>query len=303
MDVLRDLKTLTLPVSTKIAVVTLLLLSVGVNLGFLVWGVVQDESSLLAAAIETLAALLPVILVVVVLGRADSGVSALKRRTEGLFLKVLPPVLAGVVDEPIGFYAITGKMRAPAAPRRGRVYVNLKRGECFADLLIVAPWPTPANAVPAWKVIPIRLEINVGRINFGLLIPDHVAGLSPSAVVEAFSHTTEGAGRSGPAEPGRAASTGYVFLDHPLRRDLAGAPCTALVANKFVPGDFLWDSASQLYFAQDLMFMLRAFLSERSDLFPSVLGMNPPSAAQAARALSGAASHMSDVAPEPAHSA
>lgn len=295
---LRDLKTLTLPISTKIAVAALLLLSVGVNLGFLVWGLLQDESSLLAAAIETLAALLPVILVVIVLGRADSGVSALKRRTEGLFLKILPPVLAGVVDEAIPFYAITGKTRAPAAPRRGRVYVNLKRGECFADLLVVAPWISATGAAREWKIIPVRLEINVGRINFGLLIPDGTAALPPQAVVEAFAHTTEGAGRAGPTEPGRAPSTGYVFLDHPLRRDLAGTPCTVLVANKFVSGDFLWDSAGQLYFAQDLMFMLRAFLSERPDLFPSVFGETPPSAAKAALALSGPASHMPEIAPE-----
>lgn len=298
MDILRDLKTLTLPVSTKIAVATLLLLSVGVNLAFLVRGVLQNESSLLAASIETLAALLPVILVVVVLGRADSGVSALKRRTENLFLKVLPPVLAGVVDEPIDFYPTDPRSRAPIAPRRGQVYVNLKQGECFADLLVIAPWAGTTGDPAGWKVIPLRLEINVGRINFGLLIPDQIAHLSPSDVVEAFRHTTEGAGRAGPAEPGRAPSTGYIFLDHPLRRTLAGASCTALVANKFVPGDFLWDSASQLYFAQDLMFMLRAFLSERPDLFATVVGQTPPSAAQSARALSGAASHMSGVAPE-----
>lgn len=299
MDVLRDLKTLTLPVSTKIAVVALLLMSVGVNLVFLVWGVIRNESSLLAAAIETLAALLPVILVVVVLGRADSGVSALKRRTETLFLKVLPPVLSGVVDEPIGFYAIARNARAPVVVRRGRVYVNLKRGECFADLLVVAPWTDETGGRSGWKVMPIRLEINVGRINFGLIIPDHVARLSPQEIVEAFAHTTEGAARAGPAEPNKAASTGYVFLDHPLRRSLGGAACTALVANKFVPADFLWDSASQLYFAQDLMFMLRAFLSERPDLFATLYGDTPPTAAEAARALSASPGPRSTPLPEP----
>lgn len=284
MDALRDLKTLTLPISTKVGVVLLLLFSVGVNLLLLARGVIKNESSLLTSSVETLAALLPVVLVVLVLSRADTGVAALKRRTETLLLKVAPQALAGVVEEPLAFYEPGRNTRAPVAPRRGRVYVNLKRGECFADLLVIAPW-TDRGATPRWKIIPIRLEINVGRVNFNLLIPDHVGRRSPESVSAAFAHTTQGAGRAGPTEPGRPESTGYAFLDTPLRRDLSGSPCTALVASKFVSGDSLWDSASQLYFAQDLMFMLRAFLAERPDMFVTVAGASPPSAVEAERAI------------------
>lgn len=285
MDVLRDLKTLTLPISTKIAVVTLLLLSVGVNIGFLVWGLTRQEAGLLSSSIETLAALLPVVLVVIVLGRADSGVSALKRRTEIMFLRILPPILAGVVDDSIEFYAAGSSARAPIAPRSGSVYVNLKRGECYADILIVTPWRNAPETVPIWKAILIHLEINVGRVNFGLMLPDAVSGLTAEAAAVAFQHTTEGAGRTGPAEPGKTAATGYSFIDLPLARTIDGVDYTVLVANKFVPGDFLWDSASQLYFAQDLMFMLRAFLSECPDRFVSISGTSVPRPGDVARAL------------------
>lgn len=289
----RDFKTLTLPFSTKVVVVALLLMSVAANLVLFGWGLMRDSSGLLSSTIELFGVLLPVILVAVVLGRADSGVSALKRRTEALYLKVLPPILAGVVDAPGDFYAPGPRVRAPKGDRDGRVFVNLARGECHADLLLAAPWRREGEAVVEWKMMLAHLEVNVGRVNFGLLIPrrmlaGHDGGrraTGAQAFRAAFPHTLQGAAKAGaPVQPEKAAS-GYVFLDELIRREIFGADHAVLVANKFLSDEFLWDSAAQLYFAQDLMFMLRAFLTERPDLFVSIAGPAVPGPAEFARAL------------------
>ncbi|MBL0948977.1 hypothetical protein [Brevundimonas sp.] len=291
----RDFKTLTLPFSTKIVVVVLLLMSVGANLILFGWGLMRDSSSLLSSTIELFGVLLPVILVAVVLGRADSGVSALKRRTETLYLKVLPPILAGVVDAPGDFYAPGPRVRAPKAERGGRLFVNLARGECHADLLLAAPWRREGDTVVEWKMMLAHLEVNVGRVNFALLIPEDrlVRGraggraLDGQAFRDAFPHTLQGASRAGaPVQPEKA-SSGYTFLDELIRRRILGVDHLVLVANKFLSDEFLWDSASQLYFAQDLMFMLRAFLTERPDLFVSIPGPAVPGPEAFALALAG----------------
>lgn len=294
----RDFKTLTLPFSTKIAVVILLLMSVAANLVLFGWGLMRDSSSLLSSTIELFGVLLPVILVAVVLGRADSGVSALKRRTETLYLKVLPPVLAGVVDSPGDFYAPGPRVRAPAAERGGRVFVNLVRGECHADLLLAAPWRREGDTVLEWKMMLVHLEVNVGRVNFSLLIPEdrlaHGRGgragrraMDGQAFRDAFPHTLQGASKAGAVVQPEKANSGYTFLDELIRRRILGVEHLVLVANKFLSDEFLWDSASQLYFAQDLMFMLRAFLTERPDLFVSIPGPAVPGPEAFVRALAG----------------
>lgn len=290
----RDFKTLTLPFSTKIVVVVLLLMSVAANLVLFAWGLMRDSSSLLSSTIELFGVLLPVILVAVVLGRADSGVSALKRRTEALYLKVLPPILAGVVEAPGDFYAPGPRVRAPKGDRDGRVFVNLARGECHADLLLAAPWRREGGAVVEWKMMLVHLEVNVGRVNFALLLPQRLlqgGGAGPPAGAQAFRaafpHTLQGAAKAGaPVQPEKA-SSGYVFLDELIRREVFNVDHAFLVANKFLSDEFLWDSAGQLYFAQDLMFMLRAFLTERPDLFVSIDGPSAPGPAEFARALGG----------------
>jgi hypothetical protein len=68
-----------------------------------------------------------------------------------------------------------------------------------------------------------------------------------------------------------------------------------LVGSKYVSDEFLWNSAEQLHFSQDLMFMVRAFLAEAPTLFPTFESEGPPSSfaavAGAVEALGKAHSH------------
>lgn len=276
MDMVRDFKTLTMPVSTKAVVVGLLFLSVVANVALFAWGMMRGQSDLLSATVDLFGVLLPVILLAIVLARADSGVAALKQRTEDFYLRTAPPILAGIVDVPGEFFSPGPKHRAPQAACDGRVHVNLKRGHCYADFLIVTPWKWENGAPCEWKTVPLHLEINVSRVNFAIMIPEALLASGTGTLKDAFQHTMQGAATSRPAREGEEVSTGYVFLDEPMRRDLFGVSHVVLVANKFVSAAFLWDSADQLYFAQDLMFMLRAFLTEKPEMFVSIHGPSAP---------------------------
>ncbi len=266
-NMLRDLKTLTLPWSTKLFVLLVLMVSAGVNIALFVMGVMNGRSDLLTATIQMFGVLLPIILLVAVLSRAESGVAGLRRRTEILYLSVIPSVLARICESPQPLYAPEPRRRPPRPGISAPVFTNAVHGECHADFVVLVP------SAGIWKAVVFRLEVNVGRINFNLCVPRHLVSPAlkrPAALVRRFAHTLEGAGAGRPDEGDDRLHTGYAFLKEPIARAIDGAPFVCLVGGKFVSREFLWDSAEQLYFAQDLMFMLRAFLAEAPELFADV---------------------------------
>lgn len=284
MEILRDLKTITLPWTTKAAAIALLFVAVAVNLAIFGYGWIHHRNEVIAATLQLFGAMLPVLLVVIVLARADSGVKALQRRTEALFSGVVPDALARIAERPAVFYT-PDRRRAPQPASTGKVFVNLQRGDCHGDILVFTPWEG------AWKAMVLRLEVNVLRVNVNLCIPRSLLPATAKAAKAAlsFRHTRAGAAAASEHGENSAANSGYQFLEEGLVRTVCGVEFFCLVGSKFVGDEFLWDSAQQLYFAQDLMFMLRAFLAESPHLFPTLIGDAPPTGfADLARALGAA---------------
>ncbi len=280
MNFFKDIKAFSLPWSTRLFVVVVLAFACAANLALFSFSLWAGRHDLLAATVQFFGVLLPVLLIVTVLARADSGVNGLKRRTEMLFTHVLPPILANLVETPHGFYAPDRRRRPPAGQALTPVFVNLRRGECQAEIALAAP--ADIDGTPGWRLMVLRLEVTVARINFNLCIPADrdAAGTSADCadLMGRFHHTLEGAGVTGPADADGRAQTGWNFLKTGVSRCIEGRRHLCLVGGKFVSRDFLWDSAEQLYFAQDLMFMLRAFLAEAPDCFLVIAGQAAPGA-------------------------
>lgn len=272
-EILRGRKTFTLPWTTKALVVALLAAALVVNMAIFVFALGTRDAGLIAPTLQFFGTLLPIVVVAIILARADSGVSALQRRTENVFSAVIPASLSRIGEEPNGFYVPNHRRLPPASPRSGRVFVNLRRGDCHADILVFTPW----NG--AWKAMLLRLEINVQRVNFNLCAPRAIlpAAIKATGLSQGFRHTLAGAAAASESEAEAVTSSGYHFLDTDLSRTIGNVEFQCLVGSKFVGEEFLWDSAQQLYFAQDLMFMLRAFLTEAPGLFPTYAGERPPS--------------------------
>lgn len=278
-DFLRDLKTFTLPWSTKVVVIALLALAVAVNVGLFLFSWERERTDLMSATVQLFGVMLPILLVTIVLARANTGVAALRRRTELFFLNTLPASLARTAEAPGEFYTPTPRRRPRPRSGTGTVLVNLTRDDCCADLLIYAPVEKGA-----WRAILLRLEINISRVNLNICIPASLADPTGAKDLEAlgqalaqqFRHTLAGArgGRDAPA------ADGYAFLDAPLRRNVLGQSMVCLVGSRRLAAEFLWDSAAQLQFAQDLMFMARALLGEAPHLFPLIESAAAPLSAQ-----------------------
>lgn len=273
-DLFKDLKTFTLPWTTKVLIVALLILSIGLNVGLFLYSWRQERSDLMSATVQFFGAVLPLLIVAIILTRASTGVLALRRRTEQFFLGVLPGPLTQVVEQQAEFYAPNPRRRPAPHPVRGSVLVNLTRGDCCADILVYVP-----QGGSNWHAVMLRLEINISRANLNVCVPRGLvaaANLDEAGEVlaRAFRHSLGGAKAAPDTES-------YRFLDQPLGRvSQGGLDLVCLVGTRSLSEDFLWDSARQLQFAQDLMFMVRALLSEAPQYFPVVRHTGPPSSAQ-----------------------
>ncbi len=93
--------------------------------------------------------------------------------------------------------------------------------------------------------------------------------------LEAGSNTIAGAESavevvSGGEKQGDRGSERYIFNERLLERSLHEWDYWVLVALRPLSSDFLWNPSERLFFAQDLMFMLRAFVAEQPQLFAVV---------------------------------
>ena len=287
MDMLRGLKTMTLPWSTKALVVALLATSLAVNVALFFLGLSKNEADVLSATIEFFGVLLPILLVTLVLAKADTGVAALARRTELFFTRTLPTILSHVSDGKPEPYLPNPRQRPPKVSSQGAVLVDINRNGCASDLVIYCP-----DGPGRWKAVPLRLELNVRRVNLSLCFPDAVlktkaktATLAGQELTGVFRHTLAGASADQPGRP--ASCPSYRFLDTPIVHTIGGIPFRGLVGCCFLSESFLWDSAEQLYFAQDLLFMIRALLSEAPDYFVTVASPKCPATFDAFRAALG----------------
>lgn len=279
MDFLRGLKTITLPWSTKLIVAALLVAAVVLDVGVFFYSIEKKQEEVTGASLQFIAAVLPIALLTIVLAQADTGVVALQRRTEMFHSRVVAPALLRIAEQASAFYPARKSLRLEAVALPGQVLLNLRRGECYCDYLALVPWEGTTRALL------IRLEVNVMRINFNLCIPKALAGRGGLATH--FKHSLAGAaaardaGVTGTHHEPPVSSSGYTFLEMPLARRIEGVDLICLVGSRFVGEEFLWDSAEQLYFAQDLTFMLRAFMTEAPRMFPVIRpGTSPKSLAE-----------------------
>lgn len=307
MDILQNLKILSIPGWLKVLLILLLTVLGAVNAALFVLGVLDhSREGWVKASIELMSVVLPIFLIGLIAWGSNTGTAALQARTAEVFLHLLPDALSRVGDFPAPFRraAVAGARRAwwspaetprlpPRAPgERTRVLVNLRRDECHADIILLMPGG-PAGG--AWKELVIRIELNVRKVNLNLCFDaarvrerlGMAEDASPAELAAALraqlGHAVRGAaqgsqqaaGEAGPAETGHAdgaprARLSYAFNDRALVRQLGERPMVCLVASAWLADEFLWDAGERLFFAQDLVFFLRAVAREAGDLLRDI---------------------------------
>ncbi|HZH51998.1 MAG TPA: hypothetical protein VEZ16_08970 [Microvirga sp.] len=283
MEFLRSVRFLSIPGYVKWLLISLLVAIGVLNTALFTWGILDaNRESWVEASLGLLGVVLPLFMLTVVIAKSDVGSEAVTRNTENVLLTVIPEVLYRILERENKFFKPEKKKKLEQPPPSPvKVLVNLVKGECYSDYIIGVPWNKGAD--PCYKLIIMRLEINVRRINFNMYVSEDVlpqksdrsAYPDGTILLEAFSHTIGGAALSeagGGGEPNaqEKRQSGFTFNKSLLPKRLGGRRFYWFVGTKSVSNDFLWDPAEKLFFAQDLVIMLRAFLDESPEFFLEV---------------------------------
>ncbi len=255
-----------LPIPTWVRALTVVLLLLGASLSLLLIGRGlwdrTDASDWIAAGAGLLGVVLPLLIIAGIVWSAHSTVGSLQREARRYLTDTLPQFLR-LIPEP----DLNDAKRFPKQPARldsevadiKPIYIE---GDFQCDYLIdIKHDPTTGGRAQ----ILFRLELNVFRVNFILFVPpEH---FEVAELMEHFPHTINGAQTVLQANE-KEGQSNYIFnqsIGH--RHRVYGKDYVTLVAYRKLPDNFLWNAAEKLFFAQDLVIMLRSFLYESKGLF------------------------------------
>lgn len=243
---LQQVRQLSVPIWARGLALLLALLTTLIAV-WLVWSgasscAFQCNERLMEAGIKILSVAFVPLLVLVYLVFAETGVRALKRKTQELLQTTVIEALrseAGPnelgsseiqgsearlleISGPTAHYHFCVKRRDHTAAIRFQLDFNVSK----VNLVVYLPWPGPERGVALAEQLQIRL-----------------------------GPTLEGARHEGYAMD---ENVGYISSN--------GLGYAVLCGRKRLRQDFLWDPGSKLYFAQDLRFFLLSLAQEASDL-------------------------------------
>lgn len=249
---LQQFRQLSIPLWVRGTVLVLVMAVFFADVGVLIFSFLNKEDKWLQIAGTVFGATFVPMLVVVYLAFAETGVSALRKKTQELLEVTVPTSLAemrGVLQGDgfggeIDIVIDQVLLDADSSSKRYRVSIQSssdQRRNVLSEMIF-------------------SLDINVFKANVGLWFPADRFGSSEKPILsllqQVLGHTLEGARREG-----------YEFNENLGQIHWGGRHYLCLVAIKRLPNDFLWDPGHKLYFAQDLRFFIASALIEGKPLF------------------------------------
>lgn len=231
----------------------------------------------IAAGTYLLAIVFPLLLIVVVVGGSSYGESSILKRTEKMLTTTVPYHLQFIPEEERTLRPFKGFRKSALTPEEQLAKIDLfhSKGRCYADYRVV-------TKVRDQKVqLDMRVELNVKRANVsvrfdmarlkaqsaaegfdGTLVEFLLSKFSHSLNIEALQADEKASGADG------AHSTiAYKFNKEFLPSQYDGRECLVVVATTGLPEDTVWNPSERVFFAQDLMFMIRSFITECPSVF------------------------------------
>lgn len=217
----------------------------------------HGQEPYLIAGASLLGVVLPLAVGALVLGTSYGGERSLSERTEEVLTRSVPFALARLPEEAGTWHPAPVRIRSPRPRLLADVAVNHQRARCHADYRIRLP--------DGRTEMLLRLEINVRRANINILFPLQPGEELAEKRVQIMRHLGHSLGCDGEGATGGAAV--YCFNPVLIARVIDGRDYAGLVGTIALPGEFVWNPAERLFFAQDLMLMLRSMLAEWPQAF------------------------------------
>lgn len=269
-----------IPTWVRVAV-TVVVLTAAAMCAWLFYAAVAGDGELgwVEAAAYLGGVVFPVLVLLLVVGGGSFGEISIRRKTELLLRRTTPFALRFLPEPTRRFvrYGDRGRSTPRANRELARVSIAHNRGECVAEYRIDFKDADGAN-----RRLTLGVEANIKRVNvlihldrdrvFAALGRDASAaaptctelrGLFPHALGASEVHAHAQAATASEA----AGHLAYAFNPALAARTVDGRRELALVASAPASPELVWNAAERLYFAQDLMFMVRAFATEAPELF------------------------------------
>jgi hypothetical protein len=269
VDIFSALRTATVRPGARwlAAAILVSLFAAGVGVGVYGLGVPKDRGSVVQAGAALLAIVAPLTIAGLLWQFSDSSANALVRRSDLLLEQLLPDRLAWASHR-VDLEQSSDTRIAFVPPAHATVEYFHLAGQTACVYAVGAA--LGQQRLKCW----LRVEVIVRRANVAVLLPKDTlenqlkaAGLELSldSVCTLWAHAVGG-----------AREEGYSFsrpLSEPEK--LMGRDYYPLVGSIKLSDDLLWNSAEQFYFAEDLMYFVRAVLHERPSVFTTTTQSDP----------------------------
>ena len=281
MEFLQNIKLFSVPRWLQVLIVIFLLSIMVANFYVAIVGLSDtNRYSWVQAATNLLGVLLPIFLVVLILAFSQGGINALKAKTEELMIDVVPKALSFISEPGPNFDRPSSGKKPSHDNRDATITPSFQKGSCVCEYKLCIPMlqdSSQENDSQVWHKMYIRLEINVKKVNCILYLPrqnivsrlekeerafdsiDELCEKGGKKVADLFKHTIAG-----------AKTEGYSYNETLITEPMEGESYLCFVLVRHLSPNFLWDPAEKLSFSQDLMFMLRSFYLEQTEMFEVV---------------------------------
>lgn len=281
MDAFSKIQMIFVPIWLKAALAALVVGSFAASALIFYWGVaLEPRDDWVAAAASLATVVFPTLVLFLLVSGSSFGERSIIEKTERLLTRTLPDALRSTPETSGGFTPARehAPWRSAAVGPKAEIAIRHVPGRCYADYRVRYP-----DDVGAMKEITLRVEVNVRRINLIIMIEEerlarferNIEGAMDRSEIlftkfkhcavasESHGQGFVGANREGEAAPPLA----YLFNTELLTLFIEGRRHVGLVATANVAYDLVWNAAERLFFAQDLMFMIRAFMRVGGELF------------------------------------
>jgi len=211
-----------------------------------------------SVSVQLIGSLLPLLLVILLLAFSSRGVDTIRRKTSHLLLDLVPKTIASSLTWSPTFATV----RNAQWSRRRRAETQIEVAHHPGDFCCIYRIKFPElNSRPAkMHRVLLVVELKVRQVNMHLCVPrgafDNYCAQSQLAGYEAFrkafDHTLSGAERAG-------CKVNSAIYHFPYDEETIQ---TAIVVYRELSEDFFTDAAEQLFWAQDMVTMLKGFVEE-----------------------------------------
>lgn len=253
---------------------------------------------LVAAALSLASVVFPILVIYVLFAGSSFDERAITDRTDRLLRATLPMIFRQLPETTGGFGLYNGLRVAGETARADAATVRVRHlpGRCYADYAIAFP-----GDADEMIEVRLRVEVNIRRVNVVFLFDERkvrenvgaAPGVAPEEVdvkgvlFDLFRHSEEAVEKhalssvQADVEAKAKSPLVYFFNDEMLPMKDGDATYLGMVATASVSSDMVWNAAERLYFAQDLMLMVRSFVRFGRPVFAT------PAAAPATAAAGG----------------